>query len=155
MSNQTAGTQDKYHRLAERWCRSRGIPADAGDNWDEAVYHEAERQFLGEYREQKRLIPVRIADDGPAPRSQAVDAKVAMVMPVVNLWWRYTKPALDTIAAATEHAARHGISCRTLLIDNGSTDDTIRAAGQLVSEVFSHKNATKSVGASPVPSITA
>jgi GT2 family glycosyltransferase len=141
ISNQTAGTQEDYLRLAEQWCRSRGIAAGQAKNWDLAVYQEAERQFLDEYRERKRYIPIRVTNDVDEKPSHSASTitKIAIIMPVVNLWWRYTKPALDTIAVAAEQAANHGVWCRILLIDNASTDDTIREAGRTVSEEFSHK----------------
>jgi GT2 family glycosyltransferase len=70
--------------------------------------------------------------------------KVQVIMPCVNLWAKYTKPALDSIETAMVRAKDHGIDCRILLIDNASTDETKVEAGKLVSTIFSHhRNETR------------
>jgi GT2 family glycosyltransferase len=63
LGNQTAGRQPGWPALAEAWAREHGIPAHNG-GWDAAVFFEAERQFLTEWRDRKRFIPVRVLPDG-------------------------------------------------------------------------------------------
>jgi hypothetical protein len=53
---ETQYTEDMY-----RWCDANGI--DHGGNPNLAVYLEAERRFLSEYREDKRMIPGRVGAD--------------------------------------------------------------------------------------------
>ena len=48
--------------LARDWARRRGISAHPG-GWETAVYQEAERQFLDEWRDEKRFIPLRVQVD--------------------------------------------------------------------------------------------
>lgn len=57
--------------------------------------------------------------------------KVAIVIPSINLWNKYTKPCIDSIKTRYPH--------RVLLVDNASTDETAEEAGKLVSETFAHK----------------
>lgn len=57
--------------------------------------------------------------------------KVAIVIPTINLWKKYTKPCIDSIKTKYPY--------RILLIDNASTDETPTEAGKLVSETFAHK----------------
>ncbi len=64
---------------------------------------------------------------------------VQIVVPVVNLWNKYTKQALESIQIAMVRAKEHSIDCRVLLIDNQSTDETKEEAGKMVSSIFSHK----------------
>jgi GT2 family glycosyltransferase len=52
------------------------------------------------------------------------NVRVGIVMPCINLWAKYTKPALDTVALAIVEAEKHGVFCEALLINNGSTDET-------------------------------
>lgn len=59
---------------------------------------------------------------------------IQIIIPVVNLWSKYTKPCIDSVVKACE-----GFDYRILLIDNGSTDETSVEAGKLVSHHFSHK----------------
>lgn len=54
--------------------------------------------------------------------------KVGIVMPCINLWNKYTLPALISVATAQRIAAEEGIVTEVLLIDNGSTDETHHAA---------------------------
>lgn len=65
--------------------------------------------------------------------------KVQIVMPAINLWHRYSKPAIDSINEAMMRAKSHSIDTRLLFIDNASTDDTKVEAGKLVSELFAHQ----------------
>lgn len=60
-------------------------------------------------------------------------------MPCINLWEKYTKPAIESINTAMVAATKHQIDTRLLLIDNASTDETKVEAGKMVSNVFSHK----------------
>lgn len=63
IGNQTAGRQPGWSALARDWARKHRIPAhEAG--WDAAVYLEAERQFLREWRDAKHFIPLRVLLDG-------------------------------------------------------------------------------------------
>ena len=57
--------------------------------------------------------------------------KVQIIVPTINLWAKYTKPCIDSIKTKYEH--------RILLIDNGSTDETVVEASKLVSNTFAHK----------------
>lgn len=50
--------------------------------------------------------------------------KVGIVMPCINLWHKYTLPALISVATAQRIAATKNIETAVLLIDNASTDDT-------------------------------
>ncbi len=50
--------------------------------------------------------------------------KVGVVMPVINLWSKYTKHALDSLAVAINKAQTGDTYCEALLINNGSTDET-------------------------------
>lgn len=65
--------------------------------------------------------------------------KVQIIIPAINLWAKYTRPAISSIDMAMVRADGHGVKTRILLIDNASTDETREEAGKLVSEVFSHK----------------
>ena len=57
--------------------------------------------------------------------------KIAIIIPVVNLWRKYTKPCIDSIKTSHDY--------RILLVDNASIDETLSEAGKLVSDKFSHK----------------
>lgn len=57
ISGQTVNQEPEYDRVAREWCEKNGVPKE-GHNWDSAVYLEAERRFLREFRDEKRLIPV-------------------------------------------------------------------------------------------------
>ncbi len=56
--------------------------------------------------------------------------KIQIIIPCINLWFKYTKPCIDSIKTKYDY--------RILLIDNGSTDETKIEAGKLVSNIFSH-----------------
>lgn len=60
-SGQTVAHEAKYHALAMQWCIERGIQPGENNNWDLAIYREAERQWLSEYRDQKHLIPIKVS----------------------------------------------------------------------------------------------
>lgn len=53
-----------YQEDAKRWCREHGVPLEVQEGGNEsgdlALYHEGERRFLSEYRDQKKIIPCRI-----------------------------------------------------------------------------------------------
>ena len=67
--------------------------------------------------------------------------RVEIIVPVINLWEKYTKPAIDSIMDAMIRAKVRNIDCHVLLIDNASTDETITEAPKLESELFHyHKN---------------
>lgn len=57
--------------------------------------------------------------------------KVQIVITAINLWNKCTKACIESIKTKHDY--------RILLIDNGSTDETIIEAGKLVSDKFSHK----------------
>jgi GT2 family glycosyltransferase len=57
--------------------------------------------------------------------------KIAIIIPVVNLWNTRTKKCIDSIKTSYEY--------RILCIDNASVDETKVEAGKLVSDKFSHK----------------
>lgn len=61
-----------------------------------------------------------------------------IVIPAINLWKKYTLPALNSIDVAMMHSQKHGIELRILLIDNASTDETKEEASERVSDTFSH-----------------
>lgn len=44
-------------------------------------------------------------------------------MPTINLWGKYTKPALDSVAEAISAAIPYDIAAEIILIDNASTDE--------------------------------
>lgn len=50
--------------------------------------------------------------------------KVGIVMPCINLWDKYTRSALDSVAKAQHEAGMKGLSTQVLVIDNASTDAT-------------------------------
>jgi GT2 family glycosyltransferase len=58
-------------------------------------------------------------------------SKVQIIVPVINLWDKYTKAAIESIKTKHEY--------RVLLIDNASTDNTSVEAGKLVSSTFAHQ----------------
>ncbi len=59
-------------------------------------------------------------------------------MPSINLWKKYTKPAIESVNEAMVRAKAHGIDCRFLLIDNASTDETNTEASKMVGELFAY-----------------
>ena len=72
--------------------------------------------------------------------------KVGIVMPCINLWEKYTRPAIDSVNAAIEEAKKHNIECRFLLIDNASIDETEVEASKMVSGSFSYHRNTEMWG---------
>src|SRR5579864_3899606 len=50
--------------------------------------------------------------------------KVGITMPCINLWDKYTRPAIDSVFKAMDESTKHDIESSLLLIDNGSTDNT-------------------------------
>ena len=58
ISGQTVAHEIKYENMAQEWCAKHGIAKT--HNWDDAIYHEAERQWLTEYRDIKHLVPVTV-----------------------------------------------------------------------------------------------
>ena len=52
-------TGGDYNATAIQWCEAHGIPVENG-NGDLAMYLEAERRYLTEYRDEKHLIPCSI-----------------------------------------------------------------------------------------------
>lgn len=58
ISGQTVNQEGKYQDMAQDWCDAHGIAKT--HNWDDAVYHESERQWLTEYRDTKHLIPCKV-----------------------------------------------------------------------------------------------
>ena len=65
--------------------------------------------------------------------------KMLIVVPCINLWDKYTKPALDSIQAAMVRAKEKGVDARILLIDNASTDKTKEEAEKMVGELFAYQ----------------
>lgn len=60
-------------------------------------------------------------------------------MPCINLWDKYTFPALQSVATAQRMAAEKGIVTDVLLIDNGSTDNT-KAQASTRAGIIYHRN---------------
>ncbi len=60
-----------------------------------------------------------------------MDKRVGIVMPCINLWDKYTRPAILSLAPAITAAYEHGIESRFLLIDNASSDNTKEMASQM------------------------
>lgn len=65
--------------------------------------------------------------------------KVGIVMPCINLWDKYTFPALQSVATAQRIAAEQSIVTDVLLIDNSSTDNTKEQASTR-SGITYHRN---------------
>lgn len=53
-----------YQEDAKRWCREHGLTLEINEGGEESgdltLYHEGERRFLTEYRDQKQIIPCSI-----------------------------------------------------------------------------------------------
>lgn len=56
-----------YQEDAKRWCKEHGLELEKQDDGTESgdltLYHEAERRFLAEFRDQKKMIPCKIDSD--------------------------------------------------------------------------------------------
>ncbi len=64
ISGQTVNQEPKYQEMAKEWATAHGLTTMlmyGVSNWDGVIYKEAERQWLSEYRDQKRMIPMVIA----------------------------------------------------------------------------------------------
>ena len=72
--------------------------------------------------------------------------KIQIVMSSINLWAKYTKPAIESVNEAMVRAKAHGIDCHLLLIDNASTDNTATEAIKMVSELFTYRRNTERWG---------
>lgn len=59
ISSQTANERSGYFELARRWCLAHRNISESS-NWDLEVYRAAEEMWLGEYREVKRMVPMRV-----------------------------------------------------------------------------------------------
>lgn len=57
--------------------------------------------------------------------------KIAVIIPAINLWSKYSKQCIESVRLATD--------ARILFIDNKSEDETLVEAGKLVSDNFAHK----------------
>lgn len=66
--------------------------------------------------------------------------KIGIVIPVINLWVRYTKTCLDSIKTKYD--------TRIVLVDNASTDETREEAPKLVNDSFIHRRNEENIGAS-------
>lgn len=62
-------------------------------------------------------------------------SKVAIIIPAINLWNKYSKPCIASVKKACED---YNLDYRILYIDNASTDETLIEAGKLVSHNFAH-----------------
>lgn len=65
ISGQTVSKEDRYANMAEAWCHKNLRPNQFVGNppnyaWDQTVYQEAERRWLGEYRDKKHIVPIRV-----------------------------------------------------------------------------------------------
>ena len=73
MGGQTAVGEPEYDDFAKEWCDARGLDyynhvaqsgmTEIGYNPGLAVYLEAERRFLSEYRDEKRFLPCQVDKD--------------------------------------------------------------------------------------------
>lgn len=60
ISGQTVNQEPGYNDMAKEWADSHGLTMDSVHNWDSVLYREAERQWLKEYRDEKRLVPCKV-----------------------------------------------------------------------------------------------
>lgn len=67
--------------------------------------------------------------------------KVGIVMPTINLWAKYTRPALDSVAEAISKAIEYDIACDIILVDNGSSDETKTEAPKYFTERWNEETA--------------
>jgi GT2 family glycosyltransferase len=67
--------------------------------------------------------------------------RIEIVVPCINLYLKYTKPAIDSVMEAMVRAKSHGVDCHITLIDNDSTDETKSEASKLNADlVYYHRN---------------
>lgn len=67
--------------------------------------------------------------------------KIEIVIPCINLWAKYTHPAIDSVMDAMVRAKAKGIDSHLLLIDNASTDETQTEAPRIDPALFEyHRN---------------
>lgn len=59
ISGQTVCNELAYHYFAMDWCKAHNVEIPDG-NHDTALYKEAERQFLKEYRDEKPFVPSHV-----------------------------------------------------------------------------------------------
>jgi GT2 family glycosyltransferase len=57
ISGQSVNGSEAYEKMAQEWVGQHGLVKGYNLNWDSVLYKEAERQFLEEYRENKKFIP--------------------------------------------------------------------------------------------------
>lgn len=61
-SGQTVNQEPKYEVMAREWAEAHGRTSFAPyHNWDSVIYHEAEGQWLSEYRNMKCIVPFRVS----------------------------------------------------------------------------------------------
>lgn len=60
ISGQTVNQEPAYDKAAQAWAIAHGLSMQGVHNWDSVLYREAERQWLTEYRDIKRLLPCKI-----------------------------------------------------------------------------------------------
>lgn len=60
ISGQTVNQEPKYDEMAKEWAEAHGLTMEGVHNWDSVLYREAERQWLKEYRDEKRLVPCKL-----------------------------------------------------------------------------------------------
>lgn len=58
ISGQTVAKESRYSDLAKEWCEKNGVAPT--HNHDDAIYREAEKRWLYEYRQVKGIVPVRV-----------------------------------------------------------------------------------------------
>jgi cellulose synthase/poly-beta-1,6-N-acetylglucosamine synthase-like glycosyltransferase len=69
ISNQTAGTSDRYRAAAKKWLTENHItPGGMGTDWDNEMYHYSEHYWLNEYRDTKHFIPLKVNKEGNITR---------------------------------------------------------------------------------------
>lgn len=63
LSGRTSCSFEGWDTLAREWCEANGVFREGTNGWDHQIYLEAEAQFLAEYRDEKRFIPLRVGVD--------------------------------------------------------------------------------------------
>lgn len=58
---ETMVAEPKFHEDVKAWCKKRGL--DPTDNPGLVLYQTAEEEFLGEFRDQKKMIPARVSSN--------------------------------------------------------------------------------------------